>query len=172
MSIHHIINDTISYSRVSKGQPVRLMGLEQPRGVVLVHGQGQVSQVAKDEHQLLTKTSSIFLSTGILSLLFQTASTDFFFDPRAISLMLCSTSISNLPSPVPVWRRVISPNNQLPGNLLTGTTHDDSFHRTFSRIDDGWLCISTFSHTFFSKEVWKSGHLYFLGPSLRTSAHE
>ena len=97
MSIHHIINDTISYSRVSKGQPVRLMGLEQPHGVVLVHGQGQVSQVAKDEHQLLTKTSSIFLSTGILSLLFQTASTDFFFDPRAISLKLCSTS--NLKSP-------------------------------------------------------------------------
>ena len=86
MSIHHIINDTISYSRVSKGQPVRLMGLEQPHGVVLVHGQGQVSQVAKDEHQLLTKTSSIFLSTGILSLLFQTASTDFFFDPRAITM--------------------------------------------------------------------------------------
>ena len=147
MSIHHIINDTISYSRVSKGQPVRLMGLEQPHGVVRVHGQGQVSQVAKDEHQLLTKTSSIFLSTGILSLLFQTASTDFFFDPRAISLMLCSTSISNLPSPVPVWRRVISPNNQLPANLLTGTTHDDRFHRTFSRIlkylgiDDGRLCI-------------------------------
>jgi hypothetical protein len=128
--------------------------------------------MAKDEHQLLTNTSPILLSTGILSLLFQTASTDFFFDPRAISLMLCSTSISNLPSPVPVWRRVISPNNQLPGNLLTGTTHDDSFHRTFSRIDDGWLCISTFSHTFFSKEVWKSGHLYFLGPSLRTSARE
>ena len=89
MSIHHIINDTISNSRVSKSQPVRLMGWEQPHGVVLAHGQGQVSQVAKDEHQLLTNTSSTLLSTGILSLLFQTTSTAFFFDPRAITLKLC-----------------------------------------------------------------------------------
>ncbi len=40
---------------VGEGQPVGRMGGEQAHAVTLVHGQGDVGQVAQHEHELLTK---------------------------------------------------------------------------------------------------------------------